>query len=76
MSRETVQKYVGSLVDKGLIWAEETMIRRKNGRRCNGSLHYTVTPIRQVLRARERELLEQLKIAEAQRKWASAQQRA
>lgn len=76
MSRKTVQKYVGSLVDKGLIRAEETMIRRKDERHCNGSLRYTITPIRQVLRARERELLEQLKIAEAQRKWASVQQRA
>lgn len=72
MSRKTVQKHVGSLVNKGLIHAEETTICRKDGRRCNGSLRYTVTPIRQVLRARERELLEQFKIAEAQRKWASA----
>lgn len=76
MSRKTVQTHIGSLINKGLIRAEETMIRRKNGRRCNGSLRYTVTPIRQVLMAREKEFLEQLKLAEAQRKWASAQQRA
>lgn len=39
------------------------MIRRKNGPRCNG-VRYTVTPVRQ------------LKLVEAQRKWASVQQRA
>lgn len=76
MSRNTVQTHIGSLINKGLIRAEETMIRRKNGRRCNGSLRYTVTPIRQVLRVREKEFLEQLKLVEAQRKWASVQQRA
>lgn len=76
MSRKTVQTHVGALINRGLIRAEETMIRRKNGRRCNGSLHYTIIPIRQVLRVREKELLEQLKLAEAQRKWAAAQQRA
>lgn len=65
MSRKTVQRHIGSLISRGLIRAEETMIRRKNGRRCNGSLRYTVTPIRQVLRAREKEFLEQLKLAEA-----------
>ena len=76
MSRKTVQKHIGSLINKRLIQAEETMIRRKDGRRCNGRLRYTVTPIRQVLRVREKEFLEQLKLAEAQRKWASTQQRA
>ncbi len=76
MSRKTVQTHIGSLINKGLIQAEETMIRRKNGRRCNGSLRYTITPICQVMRAREKEFLEQLKLAEAQRKWASAQLRA
>ena len=36
MSRKTVQKHIGSLVDKDLIRAEETMIRRKAGRREEG----------------------------------------
>ena len=69
MSRKTVQKHIGSLVDKDLIRAEETMIRRKDGHRCNGSLLYTVRPIQQILREREKESLAQLKQAEAQRKW-------
>ena len=69
MSRKTVQKHIGSLVDKDLIRAEETMIRRKDGRRCNGSLLYTVKPIQQILKEREEEFLAELKLAEAQRKW-------
>ncbi len=76
MCRKTVQKHIGSLINKGLIQAEETVIRRKDGRRYNGNLRYTITPIHQVLRVREKEFLEQLKLVEAQRKWASAQQRA
>ena len=69
MSRKTVQKHIGSLVDKDLIRAEEIMIRRKDGRRCNGSLLYTVRPIEQILKEREKEFLAELKLAEAQRKW-------
>lgn len=76
MSRKTVQKHIGSLVDKNLIRAEETIIRMKDGRRCNGSLLYTVRPIEQILKKREKEFLTELKFAEAQRKWASAQPRA
>lgn len=69
MSRKTVQRHIGSLVDKDLIRAEETMIRRKDGRRCNGNLLYTIRPMEQVLRERGKESLAQLKQAEAQHKW-------
>lgn len=69
MSRKTVQKHVWSLVDKGLIQVENTMVRRKNGRSYNGSLLYTVKPVEQILKAREKEFLTELKLAEAQRKW-------
>ena len=69
MSRKTVQKHVWSLVDKGLIQAEDTMIRRRNGRSYNGSLFYTVKPIEQILKEHEKEFLAKLKLAEAQRKW-------
>lgn len=69
MSRKTVQKHVWSLLDKGLIQAEDTMVRRKNGRRYNGSLLYTVKPIKQIMKEREKEFLAELKLAEAQRKW-------
>ena len=32
MGRKTVQKYVHSLIDEGLIQAEDTTIRRRDGR--------------------------------------------
>ena len=73
MSRKTVQKHIGALVDKGLVQTEETTIRRKNGLVYNGSLLYTLKPIRQVMREREKELLAELKLAEAQRKWVQRQ---
>lgn len=69
MGRKTVQKHVCSLADKGLIQTENTTVRWKDGRTRNGSLLYTLTPVGQVLRAREKELLDRLKVAEAQRKW-------
>ena len=70
MSRKTVQEHIGALVDKGLIQTEETTIRRKNGFVYNGSLLYTLKPIQQVMREREKGLLAELKLAAAQRKWA------
>ena len=73
MSRKTVQKHIGALVDKGLVQTEETTIRRKNGFVFNGSLLYTLKPIQQVMREREKEFLTELKLAEAQRKWAQRQ---
>ena len=73
MSRKTVQKHIGSLVDKGLVQTEETTIRRKNGFVYNGSLLYTLKPIQQVMREREKEFLAELKLAEVQRKWAQRQ---
>ena len=73
MSRKTVQKHIGALVDKGLIQTENTTVRWKDGRTCNGNLLYTITPVGQVLKEREKELLAQLKVAEAQRKWAQRQ---
>lgn len=69
MGRKTVQRHVRSLIEKGLIQAEDTMIRRRDGRSYNGSLLYTVKPIEQILKEREEEFLAELKLAEAQRKW-------
>ena len=69
MSRKTVQKHVQSLLDKGLVQAESTTVCWKDGRIRNGNLLYTITPISQVLKERENELLGQLKLAETQRKW-------
>lgn len=69
MSRETIHRHVRSLIEKGLIQAEDTMIRRRDGRSYNGSLLYTVKPIEQILKEREEEFLVELKLAEAQHKW-------
>ena len=69
MGRKTVQKHVHSLIDEGLIQADDTMIRRRDGHRYNGSLLYTVKPIEQILKKREKALLVELKLAEAQRRW-------
>lgn len=69
MGRKTVQKHVRSLIDAGLIQAEDTTIRRRDGRSYNGSLLYTVKPIEQILKEREKKFLAELKLAEAQRKW-------
>ena len=68
-----MQKHICALVDKGLIQTENTTVRWKDGRTCNGNLLYTITPVGQVLKEREKELLAQLKVAEVQRKWAQRQ---
>ena len=73
MSRKTVQKHICALVDKGLIQTENTTVRWKDGRTCNGNLLYTITSVGQVLKEREKELLAQLKVAEAQCKLAQRQ---
>lgn len=70
MSRKTMQKHISALVDKGLIQAENTTVRRRDGRTYNGNLRYTMEPIKRVLKNLERGLLAELKLAEAQRKWA------
>ena len=47
------------LVDKGLITVKPTTILARNGRRMNGSLLYTIRPIREAVELRhERQLRE------------------
>ena len=46
MCENTVRKYVLSLEEKGLIYTEPTMITTKDGRARNGSLRYTIRPIK------------------------------
>ena len=59
MSKKTVAKYVAMLVDKGLITVEPTTILARNGRWMNGSLLYTIRPIREAVELRhERQLRE------------------
>ena len=48
MSKNTVKKYVDSLERKGLIYTEPTKVKTKDGRTHNGSLLYTLQPIKPV----------------------------
>ena len=45
MSKNTVKKYVDSLIEKQLITAEPTSVITQNGEKRNGNLRYTIRPI-------------------------------
>ena len=45
MSKNTVKKYVDSLIEKQLITAEPTSVYTQKGEKRNGNLLYTVCPI-------------------------------
>lgn len=49
LSKNTVQKCVCELVDKGLISTENTSVITKGGLKCNGSLMYTIRPVHEVV---------------------------
>ena len=68
MSRKTVQKHISSLINKGLVRADYTSVF-VHGQKVNGNLLYTIKPVEQVLREREKAQLDKLRQAEAQRKW-------
>ena len=46
MSKNTVRKYVAELEERRLIQTEPTSITSADGRKRNGSLRYTILPIR------------------------------
>lgn len=47
LSENTVRKYVSSLEEKGLIYTEPSTITTRDGRVRNGSLIYTIRPVRE-----------------------------
>ena len=49
MSKNTVKKYVGSLIEKRLITTEPTTVYTQKGEKRNGNLRYTVRPIWEAL---------------------------
>ncbi len=49
LSRNTVQKYVSSLENKGLIETENTFVFRKDGTKWNGNLKFSILPIQSAL---------------------------
>ncbi len=48
MSNNTVKKYVDTLERKGLIHTEHTTVRTRDGRTHNGSLLYTLQPLKPI----------------------------
>ena len=48
MSKNTVKKYVESLERKGFIYTEPTRVKTRDGRTHNGSLLYTIQPIKPI----------------------------
>jgi DNA-binding transcriptional regulator YhcF (GntR family) len=48
MSKNTVKKYVESLERKGFIYTEPTKVKTRDGRTHNGSLLYTLRPIKPI----------------------------
>ncbi len=61
MSKNTVQKYVGALVDKELIYVEPTTVITTNGVKRNGSLLYTILPVKTALEKQQQKQLFRLK---------------
>ena len=49
MSKNTVKKYVDSLIEKRLITAEPTSVYTQKGEKRNGNLLYTIRPIAEAL---------------------------
>ena len=60
MSVNTVRKYVVALEDKGLIVTEQTSVTTKKGQKRNGSLLYTIRPIKEAVELHHQRLLRQL----------------
>ena len=69
MSNNTVKKYVDSLERKGFIFTEPTMVRTKDGRAHNGSLLYTIEPIKPI---EDAYFEKQLRAAEARMRYQNA----
>ena len=54
LSKNTVQKCVCELVDKGLISTENTSVITRDGMKRNGNLLYTICPAHEVVEAQYR----------------------
>ncbi len=62
LSPKTVKKYVAELVDKGLISTENTTVITKKGIKRNGSLRYTIRPIKEAVELYHQRQLRQLEM--------------
>ena len=70
MSENTVSKYIGKLVDKGLISAEYTSVITRDGKKRNGNLLYTILPIEDVIDRCIQRKLDELELATMRAKYA------
>ena len=70
MSENTVSKYIGKLVDKGLIRADYTSVITRGGKKRNGNLLYTILPIEDVIDRCIRRKLDELELATMRAKYA------
>ena len=60
MSVNTVRKYVAALEERGLIVTEPTSVTTKKGQKRNGSLLYTIRPIKEAVELHNQRLLRQM----------------
>lgn len=65
LSRNTVQKCVGELADKGLIYTENTSVITRDGMKRNGNLLYTMLPTEEVVEAHHQRKLHRLELETA-----------
>ena len=72
MSNNTVKKYVESLERKGFIYTQPTKVKTRDGRVHNGSLLYTIEPIKPI---EDAYFEKQLRAAEARMRYQSAMQK-
>ena len=70
MSENTVSKYIGKLVEKGLISAENTSVITRDGKKRNGNLLYTILPIEEVIDRCLQRKLDELELATMRAKYA------
>ena len=69
MSTNTVKKYVESLERKGFIYTQPTKVKTRDGRVHNGSLLYTIEPIKPI---EDAYFEKQLRAAEARIRYQNA----
>ena len=69
MSNNTVKKYVESLERKGFIYTQPTKVKNRDGRVHNGSLLYTIEPIKPI---EDAYFEKQLRAAEARMRYQNA----
>lgn len=65
LSKNTVQRCVCELADKGLIYTENTSVITKGGMKRNGNLRYTVLPAKEVIDAHHQRKLHRLELEAA-----------